>query len=219
MKKENLHITFCMALAMMAAQPLHGFAMDANKAEAISGGANEVANGIATRSEAGESETEAVTRFNAKINGCSYEFLVDPENSDNVIFKGPNGWNYETDIVLPKTVEYNGKTYTITSTYSSAFSGLSKLQSVTLPSTLESIESCAFDKCSNLQSIHIPASVKSMGASIFRDCSSLSSVTFDEDSQLEKISDTTFKNCVSLTSITFPKSVGYIASDAFSKCN
>ena len=38
MKKESLHITFCMALTMMASQPLHGFAMDTGKVEAILGG-------------------------------------------------------------------------------------------------------------------------------------------------------------------------------------
>ena len=38
MKKDNLHITFCMALTMMAAQPLHALAMDASKAATMLGG-------------------------------------------------------------------------------------------------------------------------------------------------------------------------------------
>ena len=51
-----------------------------------------------------------------------------------------------------------------------SFHGMTSLQSVELPTTLESIGNYAFQACSSLTSVDIPANVTAIGAGAFSDC-------------------------------------------------
>lgn len=108
-----------------------------------------------------------------------------------------------------------------------AFSGLSSLKKVILPSSVTSIEKSAFQNCRNLQSIdfaengkltsigrqafyrcesltdlNIPSSVTSIDEQAFYACG-LTSVTFAEHSKLTSIGNNAFSYCTRITSIDF----------------
>ena len=77
---------------------------------------------------------------------------------------------YSGDVVIPESVDYEGKTYCVTSIGSVAFYGCSKLTSVTIPNSVTSIGSDAFFYCSGLTSVTIPNSVTSIGSQAFYFC-------------------------------------------------
>ena len=69
------------------------------------------------------------------------------------------GYEREVDLVVPSTVEYNDKIYTVTGIGTRAFA-TSKISSITLPNTIKTIRSRAFADAGNLSEITIPESVE-----------------------------------------------------------
>ena len=102
-------------------------------------------------------------------------------SSVSVTYRGTSYSSYSNEytgyVVIPETVTYNGKTYSVTSIESCAFYGCNALTSVTIPNSVTSIGSYAFQGCSGLTSVTIPNSVTSIGYSAFYGCSGLTSVT------------------------------------------
>ena len=79
-----------------------------------------------------------------------------------------------------------------------AFAGLDNLNQVVLPE-VEHISEGLFNGCTSLQTIEIPSSVNSVGADAFKGCESLETVRF---TGVDEIGDGAFDGCNSLTSIT-----------------
>ena len=150
-----------------------------------------------------------------------------------------NGY-YSGYVVIPETVEYEGKTYSVTSIGFEAFSEESKVTGVIIPNSVTSIGDqafrwCgsmdsviignsvtsigveAFDYCSGLTSVKIPNSVTSIGNSAFSKCSGLKSVIIGNS--VTSISDYAFAYCSGLTSIEIPNSVTSIGGHAFQECS
>ena len=67
----------------------------------------------------------------------------------------PDG--YTGEIEIPETVNYEGKTYSVTGIGYNAFKNCSGLTSVTIPNSVKSIEEGAFSDCSGLTSITVEA--------------------------------------------------------------
>ena len=126
------------------------------------------------------------------------EFVVDgiyykvDENNTASVIKGNR--TYSGDIVIPAYVNYDGKTYNVTSIGEYAFQNCRGLTSVTIPNSVASIGRSAFESCSGLTSLLIPNSVTSIGSG-------------------------TFYNCIGLTSLLIPNSVTSIGYSVFAKCS
>ena len=71
-----------------------------------------------------------------------------------------------------------------------AFSGFTRLRSVSLPDTLESIGKDAFAECSSLSELYIPDSVRSIGSGALAGCSSLKSLDIPFLGENESIAGT-----------------------------
>ena len=92
----------------------------------------------------------------------------------------------------------------------------SKIQAVSLPSSLKYICSNAFNGCNNLKSISIPEGVEAIGDYAFNACQNLEGVDLREG--LIHIGDTAFNCCEKLRSVTIPHTVKSIDSGAFRFC-
>ena len=100
-----------------------------------------------------------------RINGLYYNLISKAKIAEVI-----NGSvMYSGNIVIPQTVEYEGIIYNVTSIGESAFRG-SKISSVVMPNSIETIKSYAFQNCTNLSSVTIPNSVTSIGQSAFSGC-------------------------------------------------
>ena len=120
---------------------------------------------------------------------------------------------YSGNVVIPESVTYNGKTYSVTSIGWEAFRDCSGLTSVTIPNSVTSIGNSAFYYCNGLTSITIPNSVTSIDGYAFYDCSGLTSVTIPNS--VTSIGESAFSGCSGLTSVTIGNSVTSIGYWAF----
>lgn len=174
--------------------------------------------------------------YDFEVDGIFYE-INEYDKKSVMVTNGP--LRYSGHIVIPSTVDYRGKTYSVTSIGSSAFYNCI-LTSIVLPSSVTSIEQSAFASCTKLTSIVIPNSVTSIEVKAFRNCSSLTSIvipsgvtslesevfygcssltSIDIPSSVTSIEDCAFACCSSLTSVVIPSSVTRIYSNAFASCS
>ena len=124
---------------------------------------------------------------------------------------------YSGNVVIPKSVEFNGNTYPVTSIGNNAFDGCSELTSVTIPNSVTSIGEQAFSGCTGLTSVTIPNSVTSIGLFAFENCNALTSVTIPNS--VTSIGSGAFSGCSDLTSFTIPNSVTTIGDFTFKNCS
>lgn len=186
----------------------------------------------------------SVNAYDALIDGVYYNFHDDEAE---VTYMQKQGYDYYSgyngSVVIPSSVNYNGKSYKVTSigdhafAYNafayyyldsitipnsiksignSAFYKCSFLKSITIPEGVTSIDSYAFFECSGLTSVVLPNSITSIGSYAFSYCSSLASINIPEG--LTNIEHRTFDCCTMLASIDIPSNVVNIDSYAFSGC-
>ena len=122
-----------------------------------------------------------------------------------------------TSASIPSSVSYSGKTYNVVAIGGTAFSGCTRLTSVTIPSSVTSIGIGAFADCSGLTSVTIPNSVTSIGTAAFEYCTSLVTITIPNS--VTRIGGSAFEGCSSLTSVTIPNSVSKMGTGVFEGCS
>jgi hypothetical protein len=179
--------------------------------------------------------TIAYNYYDVKYDGIYYVF-------DAYLQAGVTYYNYNDysgDVVIPKSIYYEGKYYTVkyicdyafkncknlTSVTikanierigSNAFAGCNNLTKINLPNGLTEIGGSAFSGCSSLTTIEMPITVSSIGNSCFYGCSSLKNLTLSQ--LLTRIENWAFGKCTSLTSVEIPQDVTSIGSSAFYEC-
>ena len=148
-----------------------------------------------------------------EIDGINYDLI--PKEEVATVIKKSTG-EYSGDIVIPESVEYEGRTCSVTSIGVYAFYNCSGLTSVTIGNSVTSIEYGAFYGCSGLTSVTIGNSVTSIEYGAFYGCSGLTSLTIGNS--VTSIGDVAFRKCSGLTSVTIPNSVTSIGEYAFQYC-
>ena len=137
-----------------------------------------------------------------------------------VTYKGSSYYEYKNeysgDVVIPSTVAYDGKTYSVTSIKDYAFYYCSGIKSITIPESVTDMGDYTFGYCTGLKSIVIPESVTSIGDHTFEGCAGLPSITIPES--VTSIGKWAFYCCRSLTSIAIPSNVTKIGTAVFSDC-
>jgi hypothetical protein len=103
---------------------------------------------------------------------ANFKYTLD---NDGVTITGYTG--DETEVIIPE--EIGG--ISVYKIGDSAFSGKSKLTSVTIPGSITAIGNSAFNNCDGLTSITIPANVTSIGDSAFYNCDGLTTAYFKHD--------------------------------------
>ena len=106
---------------------------------------------------------------------------------------------YSGDIVIPSTLTYDYRTYTVSAIGVYAFFNCSSLTSITIPETVTSIGKSAFFRCKSLTSITLPEGLTSIGESAFRNCSSLTSITLPD--HVLEIDTEAFAGCDKLKAV------------------
>ena len=119
------------------------------------------------------------------------------------------------DIVIPSTITYKSRTFTVTRIGEKAFFG-SNVRSVKLPNSITSIGEEAFFGCKRLKSIEIPNSVTSIEFAAFYKCMLLESIKLPNS--IRNIGDMMFAECTYLRSVELPNSIKSIKYGAFCNC-
>lgn len=114
--------------------------------------------------------------YDINVNGIRYNFTSDNTVAVTYIsLKNGRNEEYKGDMVIPASIDYEGKKYAVTSIGEYAFTRCSLLKSVTLPPSIVSIGQSAFSNCPALESIEIPEGVKEIGET-FVICKNLKSI-------------------------------------------
>ena len=90
---------------------------------------------------------------------------------------GYDSSNKPTDVVIPNTIEYGGKNYSVTTIGQWAFSSCISLASIDIPNSVTTIGEQAFYDCTSLASVNIGESVTTIGDGAFLFCDAITSVT------------------------------------------
>ena len=146
-------------------------------------------------------------------NGIKYTILSEEEHTVAVAAPDASS-SYEGDIIIPASIHYEEKDWTVTTIARSAFSQ-QNVSSVQMPETITSIEDYAFFKCSNCL-LHIPSSVKHIGEFSFAFCEKLEDFSIPE--AITTIPAMAFSHC-SNTQFTLHNKIKEIGACAFEYCN
>lgn len=150
-----------------------------------------------------------------EIDGLWYEIVL--KTGDTKVIQYKDNRRYSGNIVIPETVEYENKVFSVTSIGDHAFEYCYGLNSVLIGNRVKSIGYCAFSLCNKLTSVVIPNSVEAIGGWAFSGCGGLTSVTISNN--VTSIEDAVFRGCSSLTSVIIPNSVLTIGYEAFQNCS
>lgn len=120
-----------------------------------------------------------------------------------------------TDLELPTSVSYGGKTYEVYAIDNSAFGNDLNIESVYMPDTYTTVLINTFFGCRNLKEVTLSNNLTGTLQGTFQYCSSLEECIIP--SGVTKL-DKTFKYCTSIETVEVPASVEQIA-EIFDGCN
>lgn len=132
---------------------------------------------------------------NFKENVFIYTIIDD--SSVEIIIDGSSEIN-SSNIVIPETVNYDAKTYSVTSIGKEAFKYYSIINNIDMPKSITRIGNEAFALC-GLTSVTIPDGVTYIGEGAFSGCSKLTSASIP--SSVTCIGNGAFSACGSLTMV------------------
>ena len=105
----------------------------------------------------------------------------------------------------------------VTSVQENAFKNCFALESIVLPTSLQSTSSYMFDGCSKLKNVTVSEGLKGIGRYTFINCPALTTVELPIT--LTSIGDYAFSGCSDMTKMKIPKGITWIGDGAFQKCS
>ena len=133
--------------------------------------------------------------------------------------------SYSGQVVIPATVENDGKTYAVAAVGDNAFRDCTELTDVIFGSNVTTIGKRAFLNCSSLTTVTIAEGVTEIGDYAFAQCGGLKIVTMDNDAPLQ-VGSGAFLRCTSLQSVKWQSSetlegrggITSVGTSAFAHC-
>ena len=164
---------------------------------------------------------------------CYYEGDKENAVADYAFSSYPINQEEERAYTIQSTVDYDLKwgeldqngnyvektkklTFNVTQISNYAFAN-TKVTSITIPNTIESIGGGAFENCVNLKYISLPPSVKEIGGSMCKGCTSLSEIKLN--TTITEIPGDAFYGCTSLHEVVMTSGVKKIGVGAFQNCS
>ena len=142
----------------------------------------------------------SASAYDFQVDGIYYDINADEATVTVTNETGDSsGRSYSGEVIIPQSVAYNKKTYSVTSIGDEAFAHCYDLTSVTIPESVTTIGESAFYYCSGLTEVMIPNSVTSIGSEAFAYCTGLTSVTIGNS--VTSIGNYAFVLCNGLESI------------------
>lgn len=123
--------------------------------------------------------------------------------------------NIAGEIVIPASVEFSGKTLSVTAIGDGFVKNNQAITSLLISDGVREIGSFAFNGCLNLSDVSIPESVVVIKNNAFAECTKIRKVTAKG---AETIGDHCFEGCTSIENVTFSTLLN-IPSYAFSGCS
>lgn len=182
------------------------------------------------------------TRYDFEKDGLYYNVISEQDKTCEV--------SYDLDLVMetrtysgvidiPETVRYGLNSYTVVGIEDCAFLD-TKIESITLPNTIEYIGEAALGDCKRLKSLTIPDKIKVIGSAAFSGCARLTKLVIPETVQeigvgafsycdnlrfinipegITTLEASMFEGCTSLASVVLPKNITKIGDEAFYGCS
>ncbi len=125
---------------------------------------------------------------------------------------------YSGEITIPSTVNYNNRTFTVSSILSCAMGGWSEgspITKISLPNTIKIIDKYAFSNCKNLEKCDLPDSVEKINDQAFEYTAITNAII---PNSTTTIGSYAFSYCKKLTSVLIGKGVSEIGDYAFEYC-
>ena len=162
--------------------------------------------------------------YDFEVNGIYYN-LVSASDLTVEVTSGDN--YYSGDVIIPSTINYSGKTMTVTGIGHDTFWGCSGLTSISIPSTITNIATSAFSYCEGTIDIVVESdntvydSRNNCNAIIETSSNTLIAGFYNTTipNSITSIGNNAFEGCYGLTSITIPNSVISIGNNAFWGCS
>ena len=136
--------------------------------------------------------------YDFESGGIYYNYNEGSSGSSVSVTSGSS--SYTGDVTIPQSVNYGGKTYSVTSIGDRAFYNCDNLTSVDILNSVTSIGSEAFAYCEALTAVTIPNSVTSIGGEAFYCCKALTSATIPNS--VTSMGYSVFRSCDNLNTVS-----------------